>query len=156
VCWHHALLECRLRSNVVGPPFASEGSSTVWVHPVKEITWWWQSKGEELKEAATRDKDLIREQLAIYEPQIIIACGRGHPSTFRLLRDSVFCAADRARPIQKLPRDAVKCVDAQLAPKPFCLLAAYHPSAFVSKETQRSRLCSDYDTIVREMESEWK
>jgi hypothetical protein len=108
---------------------------------------------EELRHVATRDKDLIREQLKIYEPQIIIACGLGGCSTFRLLRDTVFCADDRIRPIGTLPPwECLKVIDPQIAPKPFYLLAAYHPSAFVSKEKKLGKLCSDYKTIVSEME----
>lgn len=102
---------------------------------------------KELEHTAARDREMIREQLGIYKPQVIIACGLGRCSTFRLLRDVVFSTDDNVPFMTMLSRECVKIT----ARQPFYLLATYHPSAFVSREKKRDELCIDYKAIVKKI-----
>ena len=107
------------------------------------------SKAVELRKAAINDQGMIREQLAIYAPQIIIACGLGTPTTFDLLCKFVFQIPENDRRVKRFrnKRRYAEIIDRELSPRTIYLIEAFHPSARESRQAMFNETVSNFRQI---------
>jgi uracil-DNA glycosylase len=111
-----------------------------------------QSNPIELREYAEKDKAFIRQQLAIYKPDVIIACGLGSANTFNLLLDTVF---ENASEEPKLfgDRQYVRLFGQPHMPDGIHIIETYHPSARKSREYMYNQLIGLFRHVAKERET---
>ena len=85
----------------------------------------------EVKRFAEEDISLIRKQLSIYSPTVIIACGLGTGNIFDLLLKTVFLESEKQilTLTKRNRRRYAKIIDAEVNKEPFYLIENYHPSS---------------------------
>jgi hypothetical protein len=93
-------------------------------------------------------RTFLNRQFKIYEPDIIIACGIGFPTTFDLLRNHVFA---EVRDIPQTAGFQRKCAIVQAGKadgSPTVLIETMHPSHRLKREPVFIQLMSDYRQAV--------
>lgn len=103
----------------------------------------------ELAEAARLDGDLIRRQLAIYQPTVIVACGVSRPTTFDLLARHVF-PGSLVRCRDQYKHRCAKVEDGHSERPPMFLIETLHPSHRKSREKVFKELIADFRQVVNE------
>lgn len=102
------------------------------------------AKREELETAAQRDQAFIRRQIAIYQPDIIVACGIGTPTTFDLLVDFVFQgSADRCTD-GGFKRRCAQIKAGSVGVGSTLLIETLHPSHRTKRAAVFNQLISDF------------
>ena len=114
-----------------------------------------KSKATELIGAVEQDANFLREQLSIYCPDVIVACGAGNPKTFSLLQDYVFGSGQTNASnfgqytFQKTGRRYAKINDSTISPRSVFMIEAFHPSHYKSRRDAFIRLVSDYQCLIQ-------
>ena len=105
-------------------------------------------KAEEVMDAVTRGQGFIRRQFAIYQPDIIIACGIGFPTTFDLLRKHVFAEVRDFPQKAGFQRSCAIVQAGKAGGSPTVLIETMHPSHRLKREPVFFQLMSDYRRAV--------
>jgi uracil-DNA glycosylase len=105
---------------------------------------------KELKKYAEEDEVLIREQLTIYKPNVIIACGLGITKTFNLLLETVF--QNTPSTIKRYRgRRYAKLLDDRLSPRSVYIIETYHPSAYKTRRIMYNELVGLFRHVANEI-----
>ena len=102
------------------------------------------AKPNEILEAARQDCALIRRQIGIYKPDIIVACGIGHPKTFDLLFDFVFGGSIELCPNSGFKRRCAKVHEVAAGKPSTFLIETHHPSHRTERKVVFDQLISDF------------
>ena len=97
VRWTKALLE-----KGAYPCYVSNEDKALWTRGIafielKKKPGGRQSVDGEIKKFVKRDRDLLKEQILLYSPDIVICCGRGEGKNAELLYDYVFDNPDKSK-----------------------------------------------------------
>jgi|GEM_PF-437772 len=106
------------------------------------------AKREELEAAAQRDRDFIRRQIAIYHPDIIVACGIGTPTTFDLLVDFVFQGSAERCTDGGFKRRCAQIQAGGVGVGATLLIETLHPSHRTSRDAVFKQLISDFHHAI--------
>ena len=107
------------------------------------------AKASEVEQFARDDKDLIRRQVAVYRPNVMIACGLGHPNTFNLLLGEVFNCPSGGQRIPETGSRYAEISDPALSPDSIFVIEAPHPSHRSSREKAFRKLVTDFRWVVK-------
>jgi len=114
---------------------------------IKKVGGSGESKGDEIEAHARKYSDVLRQQLVLYEPHVVIACGLGDRSPARLLRKHVLTrAADERSTVNEYT-----CWHYAEAARPRALLQFKHPSSRRSRSELYCALAAAVADVVTEV-----
>lgn len=130
VRWTKALLE-----NGAYPCHVSNEDKAIWTKKIafielKKKPGGRQSVDEKIREYVERDKDLLKEQILLYSPDIIICCGRGEGKNADLLYDYVFDNSIKSKwsgPLEQLTENKYNYFTVVIEGKTVPVISFVHP-----------------------------
>jgi hypothetical protein len=103
------------------------------------------SKPKAIRVAAEKDRDFIQEQLNLYQPDIVIACGLGREPTASLLMKDIYEDSDSNCPnnVNELNYYRTEKINQN---KPICVISMPHPNR-AKKHESTHLLCDLYNAL---------
>ena len=103
---------------------------------------------KKLRQYAEEYGALLREQIAIYSPNLVVACGLGTAKTFSLLTEHVL-KEHRECQLGRTGRRYAIVNDTELSPSPIYMIETHHPSHRKSRYEVFRDLVSDFRHVAK-------